>query len=42
MEEIQAQDSKVPALLIVLFEEEGEANTIWVITVLPYLQCYIF
>ena len=35
MDEIQAQDPKVPALLIILFEEEGEANTHWVVTALP-------
>lgn len=35
MAEIQAQDPKVPALLIILFEEEGEANTHWVVTALP-------
>jgi hypothetical protein len=35
MEEIQAHDAKTPSLLIILFEEEGNSNTHWVVTALP-------
>ena len=35
MEEIQAQDAKIPSLIIILFGQENEANTYWVVTALP-------
>ena len=35
MEEIQAQDVKTPSLLVILFNQEGDVNTYWVVTALP-------
>ena len=35
MEEIQAVDTKKPSLLIILFQEEGDSNTHWVVTAVP-------
>jgi len=35
MEEIQAFDPKIPGLLIVLFEEENDSGTYWVVTAVP-------
>ena len=35
MEEIQAKDPKTPGLLIILFEEEDNSDTHWVVTALP-------
>jgi hypothetical protein len=35
MEEIQALDAKTPSLLIILFEDESDSDTHWVVTALP-------
>ena len=35
MEEIQAHDTKTPSLLVILFNQEGEVDTHWVVTALP-------
>jgi len=35
MEEIQAKDPKTPGLLIILFEDEDNLDTRWVVTALP-------
>jgi hypothetical protein len=35
MEEIQAHDTKTPSLLVILFNQEGDVDTHWVVTALP-------